>query len=156
MLIFEITKANMPLPQMAFAPILIDLPHIICSLSNPSLAYPDLQTDCWRSGIYGCIHWSRPAHEVVWPTCQTTNHSSFCSASCFGAWKCRHNNKPVCETLGCILKILWRKFFIFHILLEIQRSIYFDKLRRHICKHDGFLLSRGNLMPRLLCFQAEH
>ncbi len=28
MLIFEITKANMPLPQMAFAPILIDLPHI--------------------------------------------------------------------------------------------------------------------------------
>ncbi len=28
-------------------------------------------------------------------------------ASRFGERKCCHNNKPVCETLGCILKILW-------------------------------------------------
>ncbi len=42
--------------------------------------------------IYGSFHWLRPAHEAVWPTCQTTNHSLFRSASCFGGWKCRHNN----------------------------------------------------------------
>ncbi len=65
--------------------------------------------------------------ESVWPTCQTTNHSSFRSASRFGAWKCCHNNKPVCETLGCILKILCRELDIFHILLKIQRLVDPDK-----------------------------
>ncbi len=31
----------------------------------------------WRlSGIYGRFYWPRPAHEAVWQTCQTTNHSS--------------------------------------------------------------------------------
>ncbi len=32
-------------------------------------------------------------------TSQTTNHSSIPSASRVGAWKCHHNNRPVCETL---------------------------------------------------------
>ncbi len=73
------------------------------------------------------LHWSRPAHEAVWPKYQTTNHNSFRSASRFGAWKCRHNNRPVWETLGRILKILWRKLEIFHILLKIQHLVYPDK-----------------------------
>ncbi len=37
---------------------------------------------------------------------QTTNHSSIRSVSRFGAWKCLHNNRPVCETVRCFLKIL--------------------------------------------------
>ncbi len=43
--------------------------------------------------IDGRVLWLSPAHEAVWPTCQTTNHSSFRSASRFGPWKCRHNNR---------------------------------------------------------------
>ncbi len=35
MLIFEITKINMPLPQKGLTPILMDTPHIYSSLRNP-------------------------------------------------------------------------------------------------------------------------
>ncbi len=86
---------------------------------------------------------------------QTNNRSLFRSESCFGAWKCHHNNKLVCETLGCILKILCHKLLIFHILLKIQHLVDPDKCSRHICKHDGFLLSLGGLAPQHLCFQMD-
>ncbi len=62
----------------------------------------------------------------------TVRFVSFC-LSRFGAWKCHHNDKPVCETLRCILKILWRKLEIFHILLKIQFSICPEK--RLPCLH---------------------
>ncbi len=64
------------------------------------------QTDGWRSGMYGSFHWPRPAQEVIWLTGKANNHISFCAASCLGVWKCRHINRPVCKTLGRILKIL--------------------------------------------------
>ncbi len=88
-----------------------------------SLAKPDLQNECWRSGIHGSFHWPRPAHGAVWLTCQTSNHSLFRSASHFGVWKCCHNNRQVCKTLRRILKILCRELEIFHILLKIQRLV---------------------------------
>ncbi len=57
----------------------------------------------WRLKVWNRWQlWPRPAHDA-WPTCQTTNHSSFRSASRFGAWKCRHNNRLVCKSLGWIL-----------------------------------------------------
>ncbi len=68
-----------------------------------------------------------PAHEAFWLTCQTTNHSSFRSASRFRAWKCHHNNRPVCKPLRRILKILCRELWIFHILLKIQHLVDPDK-----------------------------
>ncbi len=65
-----------------------------------------LTAEVWNTWLHSLF---KAAHEAVWPTCQTTNHSSFRSVSRFGAWKCHHNNKPVCETLRCILKMLWCK-----------------------------------------------
>ncbi len=64
--------------------------------------------------------------------------------------------KLVCETLGCNLKKLYRKLYIFHILLKIQPLVDSDKRLPHICKHDGFLLSWGGLASRPLCFQEKH
>ncbi len=61
-------------------------------------------------------------------TGEATNHVLFCAESCLGAWKCPHNNRLVCKTLGHILKSLCRELYIFHILLKIQCLVDPDKL----------------------------
>ncbi len=59
--------------------------------------------------------WPRPAQEAIWLTGKAGNHVLYCVASRFGVWKCRHNNRPVCKTLGHILKILCRELTFMHL-----------------------------------------
>ncbi len=111
-----------------------------------------LQTDGWTTGTDGSFHWPRPAHDAVWPACQTTDHSSFRSVSRFGAWKCRHNIKPVCKTRRRITKIICRELQTFHILLKIQHFILISA-HRHSWGGGGvwchsIFVSRWNVKER--------
>ncbi len=45
------------------------------------------------------------------------------------------------------------KYFTYFWKSSVQSTLISS--RRHICKHNGFLLSRGGLAPRHLCFQVE-
>ncbi len=54
----------------------------------------------------------------------SNNQSQFVSFSVtFRGVESHHNNRPVCETLGCFLKFLCREHEIFHILLKIQHLV---------------------------------
>ncbi len=50
----------------------------------------------------------------------TAHHSSFCSASRFGAWKCRHNDRPVCKLDSFLLS--WGGLASQHLCFQAERK----------------------------------
>ncbi len=70
MLIFEITKTNMPLPQKGLAPILIDPPHIYVAYTTQatisSVKHKLLSTEITWKNIPQTCYWTKKIKQIVW------------------------------------------------------------------------------------------